>query len=140
MINIFISESCGSNGFKCPKSICFWAYTALASSICRFGKWWIARWTALTRPRRKPRKCSWVLQMWMLCCNANSIGKQMLYTNTTALHNPSPLFPQLVLDWWKCSIWPCIYREDFLVLNNIRNNENFAMLLTDNTYSGNMEG
>jgi hypothetical protein len=32
------------------------------------------------------------------------------------------------------------YSEDFLVLNNIRNNENFAMLLTDNTYSGNSEG
>ena len=31
------------------------------------------------------------------------------------------------------------YMEDFLVLNNIRNNENLAMLLTDNTYSGNME-
>ena len=39
MINICISESCGSNGFKCPKSICFRAYTASAkgarkSSFC----------------------------------------------------------------------------------------------------------
>jgi hypothetical protein len=32
------------------------------------------------------------------------------------------------------------YREDFLVLNNTRNNENFTMLLTDNTYFDNMEG
>jgi hypothetical protein len=32
------------------------------------------------------------------------------------------------------------YRDDFLVLNNIRNNENFTMLLTENTYSGNMDG
>jgi hypothetical protein len=32
------------------------------------------------------------------------------------------------------------YRDDFLVLNNVRNNENFAMLPTDNTYYGNMEG
>jgi hypothetical protein len=32
------------------------------------------------------------------------------------------------------------YSEYFLVLNNIRNNENFAMLLTDNMYSGNNEG
>ena len=33
-----------------------------------------------------------------MCCNANTIGKQMLHTNKTALHNLSPLFPQLVLD------------------------------------------
>jgi hypothetical protein len=75
-------------------------------------------------PDENPRKCPRVLQMWMLCCNANTIGKQMLYTNKTALHNLAPLFPRIVLDGNVLGL-AMHYREDILVLNNVRNNENF---------------
>ena len=95
MINIFISESCGSNGFKCPKSICFRAYTTSASCICRFGK--LPGEPLQPDPDENPENAPEFCKCG--CCVAMpTIGKQMLYTNKTALHNPSPLFPQLVLD------------------------------------------
>ena len=51
----------------------------------------------------------------------------------------TPLFPQLVLDGNVLDL-AMRYRKNFLVLNNVRNNENFRMLLTENMYSGNIEG
>ena len=65
----------------------------------------------------------------------------MLYTDNTALHDPSPSVPHSYSTWWKRSGpgHALQGREDCLVLNNVRNNENFHHAATNNMYSGNMK-
>jgi hypothetical protein len=61
----------------------------------------------------------------MLCCNANTIRNQMLYANKTALHNPCPSVPT-VSAWCKRFGPGHALQGRLLVLNNVRNNENFC--------------
>ena len=124
---LHISESSGSNGFKCPKSICFRGFYSQPAAFADLVNGELPGAQPQLDPDPDPEANPDVPE-WCKCGCCVAMPIQLENKCCTQTRRPcitlTPLFPQLLLDGNALDL-AMRYREDFSVLSHVRNNENF---------------